>query len=417
MQDHLVFSTFSRARNSVISRTRKAFTPRGLIKETGESPDCELTASNKSVTQDDNVPPSSEPTYVAPDRIDTREEEEIRVLLKQISKLEEKITSLEKSKTDHIASSKDAGNQIAELEQKVKKLEVENHGWAEKSTGYVVQIETLEDDIKVLRRDEADHTTRIKEYEIQLEQRGKQVGELRTTQLRLDDSNKSIVQLQEKLALRDRAFNDRTTEMEALKRNIGQLQDQTEDQHKMIESQRQDIENLETKITTLLAESEGQKKTVDLRRDELRTKDTTIDQLQADFAEAKTELAKHADMLSNMPPQLPESDIIVAWRSLADNVERFVSENFGVLEFKQVRRWIRAQGIERVPEHAAPAIAGDVYTSRFVEAAIWNILNQLVFAESILLGGMCWAGRYTSRVTKLSKFTSKAIATLTHGVL
>lgn len=533
MQEQLVYSTFSRARQSVISRTRRAFTPRGLIKEGAENADKDIGVDKPPVGQDLEEVMHSEPKAPAPDRVKASRQEQTRDYMAQITTLEKRIKELEENKAEYAKSREGLTRQVADYERKVKDLEAENHGSTERLSSYTKQIEKLEDTIENSRSNESDHQARVKNYQAQLDELGKEVDELQKAQLRFDHTNVSVENLKREIELRDETIDNRKKEIGVLTSNLGQLKNQVEEQRNIIATQKQSMEGKQTEIALLQQTAREQVKDHGQNRDELRNKDIEISRLQAAIGQAKEAAAKaqtldsnqkmeelrkkdseisklqneakqqvedsnqkmndlrdkdieisqlqkvakaqaeqfdqkmaelrnkdveisqlrvaieeakeaavekqakdtqqnsddlrqkdmeifqlqqaiveakestpkNANSMPNMPLQRSEDEIIRDWQVLADLVEKFVSDAFGEVEFKQIRRWVRAQGVERLPAHSSPLVVGDVYTSRLVEAAIWNNLSQLVFGQSSLDSGMCWAGSSASKVSKLSKYS------------
>lgn len=533
MQEQLVYSTFSRARQSVISRTRRAFTPRGLIKEGAENTDKDIGVDKRPVGEDLDEAMHPEPKAPAPDRVKASQHEQTRDYMAQIATLEKRIMELEENKAEHAKSRESLAKEVADYERKVKDLEAENHRSTERLSNYTKQIEKLEDTIENSRSNESDHQARVKNYQAQLDELGKEVDELQKAQLRLDQTNMSVKTLEREIELRDETIDKRKKEIGVLTGNLGRLQNQVDEQRSIIATQQQTMEGKQTEITLLQQTTREQIKDHGQTRDELRNKDMEISRLQAAIGQAKGEAAEaktldsnqkmeelrkkdieisklqdaakqqvensrqkmnelrdkdieishlqkvakaqaehfdqkmaelrnkdveisqlqaaieeakgaavekqakdaeqniddlrqkdmeisqlqqaivrakestanNAKSISNVPLQRSEDEIINDWQVLADLVETFVSDAFGEIEFKQIRRWVRAQGVERLPAHSSPLVVGDVYTSRLVEAAIWNNLSQLVFGQSSLVSGMCWAGDSASKVSKFSKYS------------
>lgn len=71
-----------------------------------------------------------------------------------------------------------------------------------------------------------------------------------------------------------------------------------------------------------------------------------------------------------------------------------------------MEQWLRARGDklkEVLPLHDR-MVLDKAASSWYVEAVIWQVLHGTVFASSTTHGNACWAGKYQSRLEKLSAF-------------
>ncbi|KAK0747239.1 hypothetical protein B0T21DRAFT_405890 [Apiosordaria backusii] len=104
--------------------------------------------------------------------------------------------------------------------------------------------------------------------------------------------------------------------------------------------------------------------------------------------------------------QVTESRILEAWRELAFEIHNFVLCYLSIKDLgtRKMEQWVKARGDklkEISPSYDRMAL-DKAASGWFMEAAIWQLLHGAVFASSTAHGNACWAGRYQSRLEKLS---------------
>ncbi|CAM1509736.1 Fc.00g000710.m01.CDS01 [Cosmosporella sp. VM-42] len=298
MQEHLVFSTFSRARQSVMSRTRKAFTPRALIKDAGEDPDNKPSDLARSSAQDTDEPKLSEgAASIAtpanpPDLEWTKKDQELQKELQsyrtQIGTLEKKIVELEQDAANHAKSAEASMASVTKLEEKVKELEAMKSSKIKQANAYAAESEELRAAVKKLKEEEGSRRNRAEVHKAQLEELETKVEELQREQRRVGDTDMTIGELQREIEEKRQTVNSRDNNITTLENSITQLRDAKEVQHGTFVKQQHDIEAKHTEIQQLQQESQEKDKTIDYQKNEIHTKDAKINQLQQETQEKGT---------------------------------------------------------------------------------------------------------------------------------
>lgn len=132
----------------------------------------------------------------------------------------------------------------------------------------------------------------------------------------------------------------------------------------------------------------------------------------------RTKAADSAGMAAETPLgqsrlQMTESRILEAWRELTFEVHNFVRcyLSIGDLGARKMEQWAKARGdkLKEICPGYDRMVLDKAASDWFVEAAIWKVLHGAVFVSSTTHGNACWAGRYQSRLEKLSVALASSI--------
>ncbi|KAK4173410.1 hypothetical protein QBC36DRAFT_194730 [Triangularia setosa] len=139
--------------------------------------------------------------------------------------------------------------------------------------------------------------------------------------------------------------------------------------------------------------------------DQLAAQNALIERLRAKAADSASMAAETP--LGQSRLQVTESRILETWRELTFEIHNFVLCYLSVKDLgtRKMEQWAKARGDklkEICPAYDRMAALDKVMSEWFVEAAIWQVLHGAVFASSTTHGNACWAGRYQSRLEKLS---------------
>lgn len=175
---------------------------------------------------------------------------------------------------------------------------------------------------------------------------------------------------------------------------------------RMVNQLVKDVANLETQRDDIMETLRATETTLEQERADhdikMQEADETIDRLRVRVTDAAS---KSAEMPTQSPLHRPETEIIKDWQSLSYDVRNLVSNYFkGIKETKMIS-WAKSQGhhLEELTPYYAQAVADNKCGMALIEAAIWNVLMKLVFGDSAMNGAMCWAGRHSGKLSKLSK--------------
>ncbi|KAK4661133.1 uncharacterized protein QC763_704920 [Podospora pseudopauciseta] len=132
----------------------------------------------------------------------------------------------------------------------------------------------------------------------------------------------------------------------------------------------------------------------------------------------RTKAADSAGMAAETPLgqsrlQMTESRILEAWRELTFEVHNFVRCYLSIedLGARKMEQWAKARGdkLKEICPGYDRMVLDKAASDWFVEAAIWKVLHGAVFVSSTTHGNACWAGRYQSRLEKLSVALASSI--------
>ncbi|KAH6980886.1 hypothetical protein BKA56DRAFT_673350 [Ilyonectria sp. MPI-CAGE-AT-0026] len=181
---------------------------------------------------------------------------------------------------------------------------------------------------------------------------------------------------------------------------------------RMVNQLVKDVANLETQKDEVMETLRATEATLERERldhdNKMQEADETMDRLRARVTDAAS---KSAEMPTQSPLRRPETEIIKDWQSLSYDVRNLVSNYFkGIKETKMIS-WAKSQGhyLEELTPYYAQAAADSKCGMALIEAAIWNVLMKLVFGDSATNGAMCWAGRHSGKLSKLSREVFKDI--------
>ena len=187
-----------------------------------------------------------------------------------------------------------------------------------------------------------------------------------------------------------------------------EMREQTQIFREQLRAKDDTIGHLQIRLNSNEVERENAERIQKLQED-LRARDEMIDRLRTKTTEAA---ANKATEIPGGPSLLrrPQSEIIKEWQGLHYEVRNFVMNLRDKGRWK-LKSWTDSQGfqLEEITPNYRQLATDKKCGSALIEAAIWNTLVRLVFGDSASKGGMCWAGTYAGKVSKLSK--SSAVET------
>ncbi|KAK4159269.1 hypothetical protein QBC43DRAFT_222375 [Cladorrhinum sp. PSN259] len=139
----------------------------------------------------------------------------------------------------------------------------------------------------------------------------------------------------------------------------------------------------------------------------LNQQDERIERLRAQIAEVASKKALPGASSDQTNLRVAEPEIIKMWQSFSWKVHNFVWVYLKSLGERKIKSWTDEQGdkLAEVTPYYNQFALDKKASLWFIEAAIWNVLVEKVFAH----GNACWAGKYGRNLGKLSLSLLSAI--------
>ena len=136
--------------------------------------------------------------------------------------------------------------------------------------------------------------------------------------------------------------------------------------------------------------------------EQMTAKSEMIERLRIKATEAASKAAEAP--LDQPGLRLPEREIINMWAELGYKVHNFVLCYLKDLSALKIENWTELQGhnLREVSPHYSQLAANKKAGTWFMEAAMWSAITRLVFASSTTHGNVCWAGKYGTKLERLS---------------
>jgi hypothetical protein len=192
----------------------------------------------------------------------------------------------------------------------------------------------------------------------------------------------------------------------ALKLQLQQCFEEINNMAKIVEDRRLELEGARRKLEGVEQETTQQ---IQSLQEQLLAKDKMIERLRAKATEAAskaTEMSVSSSLL-----RLPECEILKAWQSLHFEVRNFGMNYMKNASDRTMRDWADQHDLrlrEITPHHKQFALDRKC-SVWLIQAAIWTTLTKFLFGDSATHGSICWAGKYSGKVSRLSE--SSAIET------
>ena len=145
--------------------------------------------------------------------------------------------------------------------------------------------------------------------------------------------------------------------------------------------------------------------------EDMKAKEGIIERLRAKVTEAASRVVE--TQTGSWPLRQPEAEIKNSWGGLPYEVHNFAMNYLNDGNANRLNSWcdLEEHRLELITPQFRKFALDKKHSVQLVEAAIWRVLTMYVFSDGLTRGSMSWAGKYSRKLSEISKSTRSSTVT------